>query len=150
VKCVVVAIPVAILFDVSLQNANTAEAMNVQPVEAPKEVQIEIVYSKESIEQLIRETFPEEPNTAVAIAKCESGLDADIQSHHILSYGREESFGVFQIHAKDWDTKANKLGFEDYRTDVKDNVLMARYLYEARGNFKDWSCFKNGGYKQYL
>lgn len=113
-------------------------------------VQIEVEYSKEGIERLIRETFIEEPNTAVAIAKCESGLDADIQSHFTLSYGREQSFGVFQIHAKDWDNKAKKLGYGDYRTDVEDNVNMARFLYNSRGNFKDWSCYKNDSYKKFL
>ena len=117
----------------------------------PPVVLIELDYSsKESIEKLIRATFPEEPNTAVAVAKCESGLVKDAQSHFILSYGREQSYGIFQIHAKDWDAKAKKLGYSDYKTDVEDNVKMARHLYKARGNFKDWSCYNNGSYKKYL
>lgn len=126
-----------------------AEASTSTP-EVVKIVQIEVAYSKEGIERLIRATFPEAPNTAVAVAKCESGLDKDIQSHFILSYGREQSFGIFQIHAKDWDARAIKLGLENYRTDVEDNVKMARYLYQARGNFRDWSCYNNGSYKKFL
>lgn len=113
-------------------------------------VMIEVVYDKAGIERLIRETFHEEPNTAVAIAKCESGLDADIQSHHTLSYGREQSFGVFQIHARDHDKTAKRLGFEEYRTSVEDNVAMARFLYDSRGNFRDWTCYNSGAYKRFL
>ncbi len=128
----------------------TAEAASEPLQDKPKEVRIKVVYSKEGIERLIRETFHEAPNTAVAIAKCESGLNKDIQSHFILSYGREQSFGIFQIHAKDWDAKAKKLGYGDYKTDVEDNIKMARYLYESRGNFKDWSCYNNGSYKAFL
>ena len=89
---------------------------------------------------MIQETFPEDPDTAVAIAKCESGLDAKIQSYHQLSYGREESFGVFQIHSPHWNDKALELGYTNYKTDVEDNLLMARYIYEQMG-WSAWSCF---------
>ena len=127
-----------------------AEAATTTPEVVEKVVMIEVEYSKEGIERLIRETFPEAPNTAVAVAKCESDLNKDIQSHHILSYGREQSFGIFQIHARDWDARAKNLGFENYRTDVEDNVKMARYLYKSRGNFKDWTCYNSGAYKNFL
>ena len=140
-----------ILLDIQIAEAyKVEEPIAVTTVVEPKEVMIEVVYSKEGIERLIRETFHEAPNTAVAIAKCESGLSKDIQSHHTLSYGREESYGVFQIHSKDHDRTAKKLGFEDYRTDVEDNVEMARYLYDSRGNFKDWTCYNSGEYKKFL
>jgi len=141
----------AMLLDIQIAKAYEnvgVEAATI--VIEPREVMIEVVYSKEGIERLIRETFPEAPNTAVAIAKCESGLSKDIQSHHTLSYGREESYGVFQIHSKDHDRTAKKLGLEDYRTDVEDNVKMARYLYDSRGNFKDWTCYNSGEYKKFL
>jgi hypothetical protein len=147
----VAGILVALFVDMSIQNASVVEAKNEQIIKVPKEVRIEVLYnSKESIERHIREVFHEEPNTAVAIAKCESGLVADIQSHHTLSYGREESFGIFQIHAKDHDNTAKRLGLENYRASVEDNVAMARFLYDNRGNFNDWSCYKNGDYKKHL
>lgn len=153
VACAVIAIPFAILVDASVQNASVAEAMNVEEIEVePKVVQLQVItnWTPERIEQEIRTVFHEAPNTAVAIAKCESGLDYDIQSHHVLSYGREQSFGVFQIHAKDHDKTARRLGYEDYKTDVKDNLAMARYLYDRRGNFKDWTCYNTGAYKKFL
>ncbi len=120
--------------------------------EKPKEILIEVVinWTPERIEQEIRSVFPEAPNTAVAIFKCESGLDPDIQSHHILSYGREQSFGVAQIHAPDWHDTAIRLGYVNYKTDPSDNLKMARYIYDGRGNFNDWTCYKNGGYKIHL
>jgi hypothetical protein len=140
-----------ILIDIKIAEAyEYVEVEAITAVVEPKEVKIEVVYSKEGIERLIRKTFPEAPNTAVAIAKCESGLDSDIQSHHTLSYGREQSYGVFQIHAKDHDRTATRLGLEDYKTQVEDNVKMARHLFDARGNFKDWTCYNSGAYKKFL
>lgn len=141
-----------LFIQISLDSATVVQAKSEEVIEEPEEVRIEVVidWTKERIEEEIRTVFHEEPNTAVAIAKCESGLKADIQSHHILSYGREQSFGVFQIHAKDHEGTAKRLGLEDYRTDVKDNVQMARFLYDNRGNFNDWTCFKSGEYKRYL
>lgn len=121
-----------------------------EPEEVVVQLEVKIEWTKERIEQEIRTVFHEAPNTAVAIFKCESGLRADIQSHHTLSYGREESFGVTQIHARDWHKKAIALGFENYRTDPGDNLKMARHIYDGRGNFKDWSCYNNGGYKAFL
>ncbi len=141
-----------ILIDIKIAEAyEHIEVEAITMVVPPKkEARIEVVYTKEGIERKIRETFHEAPNTAVAIAKCESGLDEDIQSYHVLSYGREQSFGIFQIHAKDHDKTAKRLGYENYRTDVEDNIKMARYLYDRRGNFKDWTCYNTGQYKRYL
>jgi hypothetical protein len=128
----------------------TVHAEEVKELEEKILIEVKIDWTKERIEQEIRTVFHEEPNTAVAIAKCESGLNADIQSHHTLSYGREQSFGIFQIHAKDHDKTAKRLGFEDYRTNVEDNVAMARFLYDSRGNFRDWTCYNSGAYKRFL
>lgn len=113
-------------------------------------VEAEIDWTKERIIKEIRETFPEDPDTAVAIAKCESGLIPDQQSKHILSYGQEESYGIMQIHARDHHDTAIALGFEDYKTDPADNLAVARHLKDRRGNWNDWMCYTKGLYKQYL
>jgi hypothetical protein len=120
------------------------EVANAQEVEEPKEVRIEVIYdwTPERIEQEIRTVFWEDPDTAVKIAKCESGLVADVQSNHTLSYGRERSYGLMQIHAPAWHTKAVALGYDDYQTDVLDNLHMARYIYEQAGKrWTPWSCY---------
>lgn len=143
-KCLVVVIPVVILVDASLQNANTAEAMNVMATTTPQEVQIEVIidWNRERIEKEIRTVFHEQPDLAVAIAKCESGLVADIQSGHTLSYGQERSFGVMQVHEPDWADDAKRLGLEDWRTDPAENLKLARYIYDRAGErFTPWSCY---------
>ena len=144
VWCGVVAIPLAIFVDASVQNANTAEAMNVVATSTPQEVELIVVinWTKERIEKEIRNTFPERPEIALAIAKCESGLVADIQSGHTLSYGRERSFGIFQAHEPDWGHVATRLGLHDWRTDPAENIKLARHIYESAGNsFSPWSCY---------
>ena len=121
-----------------------AQAETIVIEEKPQEVLIEVVYNwdKQRIIEEIEKAFPEDPKTAVAIAKCESGLIVDIQSRHILSYGQEQSFGLFQIHAKAWDKKAKDLGYEDYKTSPRDNIDMARWIYVQSGKkWTPWSCW---------
>ena len=124
-------------------------------VPTPVLLEVRIDWTKERIEEEIRRVFPENPNLAVAIAKCESGLVPDIQAKAMLSYGREQSFGIFQIHARDHHNTAVRLELENYKTDPGDNIAMARHIYDNRLKhggyaFQDWSCYKNGGYKRFL
>lgn len=152
--CAVIAIPVAILFDVSLQNANTAEAMNVTASTTPQVVQIEVVYNwddKAVVERFIRTTFPEEPNTAVAVATEEGGLWKERQSDYHKNGVREPSFCTFQIHEPSWMREAKRLGYEDYKTNPKSCILMARHIYDTTGkNFNQWSAYTSGAYKKHL
>lgn len=116
-------------------NASTTE-----PVPVP--VIVRINWTPERIEQEIRKTFPETPDLAVRVARCESGLVADIQSQHTLSYGQERSFGIFQVHEPDWGKTAARLGFENWRTDPGENIKLARYIYEQAGKrWTPWSCY---------
>lgn len=41
-----------------------------------------------------------QPKYLIKLAECESSLIPDIQSNYIQSYGRELSFGLFQLHVK--------------------------------------------------
>jgi len=121
-----------------------AKAEELVVVVEPQEVMIEIRYDwdKERIIEEIEKAFPEDPKTAVKVAKCESGLIVDIQSNHILDYGREKSWGLFQIHEPAWDKKAKQLGYEDYKTSPRDNIDMARWIYEQSGKkWTAWSCW---------
>lgn len=117
----------------------------------PVLIEVKIEWNRARIEERIREVFPEAPNTAVAIAKCESGLVKDVQSHHVRNGIREPSYGIFQIHSPSWHKRAIALGYEDYKTDPGDNIKMARYIYDNAGkSFKDWSCYTQGIYKSEL
>jgi hypothetical protein len=47
-----------------------------------------------------------------------------------------------QIHAPSWDAVARRLGYNNYRTEVQDNLKMARYIYDNAGKkWSDWVCF---------
>lgn len=113
-------------------------------------IRVDIDWTEERIIEEIRATFPEEPDVAVAIAKCESHLVSDIQSHWVTNGQQEQSFGIFQIHSPSWDARAKQLGYANYRTDPADNIKMARYIYDARGNFNDWTCYTKGIYRSQL
>lgn len=132
------------------------EAATTTPVGRVVMIEEVINWTDERIETEIRKTFPETPNTAVAIAKCEndwnkdSGYVIDQQSNNILSYGREESFGIFQIHARDHNETAVRLGLTKYKSEVRDNLAMARYIYVDAKGFTPWTCYKTGKYKRFL
>lgn len=121
----------------------TAEEVVVDLPEPLKEVQVEVVidWTEERIKEEIRKTFPEDPETAIKVAGCESGLKM-LPSRHVKDGVQEPSYGIFQIHAPSWDNKAKNLGFGDYKNDIQDNIKMARYIYEARGSWYDWSCHR--------
>lgn len=142
--CFFCAIVLAVCIDVHLKNTERVEAREPEVVVEPREVRIEVIYNwdKERIEEEIRKVFPEDGETAVKIAKCESGLRPDVQSNHQWRGERERSFGIFQIHYDSWHNTAIRLGYEDYQTDVLDNLHMARHIYDnAGGMWTDWSCF---------
>lgn len=90
----------------------------------------------------IRETFPETPNTAVAVAKAESGLRTDAynpEAHGNVCHG---SIGVFQLsceHAR------RGQDLKDFETNLK----IARELYVQNG-WKPWGAFTDGNFKRYL
>lgn len=156
---IVVGIIGGIFYDAAAQASiiviDVAEASATTTVEKPKEkvvlLEVHIDWTEDRIKQEIRKVFHETPNTAVAIAECESHFRPAVQSGHILSYGREESYGIFQIHAKVWHTTALRLGYDKYQTEVIDNLKMARYIYDAAGqSWTDWTCYKTGDWRNYL
>lgn len=133
-----------ILIDIQLQDTRKAEAQVETATSSPRTILIEVKidWTRDRIIEEIRATFPESPDLAVAIAKCESGLNPTIRSQHQLSYGQERSYGIMQVHAPDWHDDALRLGYDNYQTDVQDNLKMARYIYEQAGKrFTPWSCY---------
>ena len=120
---------------------HTAQAATTTPIAKEVRIAVEIEWTRERIIKEIRDTFPETPDLAVKIAKCESNLIADIQSGHTLSYGRERSFGIFQAHEPVWGKYADR-HFPDWRTDPADNIALARYIYDQSGKtWTAWSCY---------
>ena len=106
--------------------------------------------SRANVVALIRATFPEAPRTAVAVAQGESGLEM-VQSNFVYTANnvprgykvgdREESYCIFQIHAPVHQATAERLGLEDFRTNIESCVAMARVIYDDRNNFTAWSVY---------
>lgn len=139
-----------IVIDYIFTRENNYVYAKEETIEEPQEVKIRvhIDWTDKRIEKEIRETFPEDPETAIKIARCENawnpkrGYDVDIQSGHILHYGQEKSFGIFQIHAPDWHKTAINLGYTEYKTNPEHNIAMARYIYDNAGKrWRDWTCY---------
>ena len=107
----------------------------------------------ENVKRLIRHTFPEEPATALEVARLESSFKMQ-QSRHIytrdnLRLGikagtRERSYCIFQIHEPAHKETIERLGLEDFKTNIESCVKMARVVYEQAGNsFKPWTVYTN-------
>ncbi len=86
---------------------------------------------------LIREWFPEETHTAVAIAKCESGLRPNAVNNKNTNGSTDG--GLWQINSVH-DHRLKQLGLDKFNPE--DATKFARMLYEERG-WKDWVCLKH-------
>lgn len=88
-----------------------------------------------SIKRLIKETFPEDPRTAIAIAECESGLNP--QAYNPNNADGTTDGGLWQINDVHND-RLRELGLDKY--DPEDATAYARMLYEESG-WQPWICF---------
>jgi hypothetical protein len=100
-----------------------------------------------TLEEQILETFNGD-QTAVAIAKAESGMRADAVGDGHLTFwknGKEMgmSCGVFQVRVLE--------GRPDCETlkDSKENIKYAKQIYDRVG-WSAWSAYKNGKYLSYM
>ena len=87
---------------------------------------------------LIRQTFPEDPHTALAVAQCESGFK--INAYNDKNVTPTYDSGVFQINSIH-QNRLDQLGLDKW--DVEDNVKFARLLYEESG-WVPWVCYSHG------
>ncbi len=141
----------------------TLEVVKCHPekAEAPQKAKYE---ASGDIEMIIRETFPEDPDTAVAIATCESQLEKDRIGDEAIAvmHGGElvgRSIGLYQIRTGEarpgyqaWNrAHANEMSvdqFEKAMTDPRANAQYARSIWLKEG--KRWSgawvhCSKKAG-----
>lgn len=102
--------------------------LQVKKVEAAEKV----VKTPVTVEEKIRAMFPEDPDRAVRIAICESGMRPEAFN----GKNRNGSWdaGVFQVNSVHKYSK-------EYLFNVDNNLKVARKLYEARGNtWGAWVC----------
>lgn len=91
---------------------------------------------------MIRETFPEDPNTAVAVAMAESELNPYALNAQDSHKGCKGSYGIFQVgclHESD----------PSLLYDVEHNIRRAREIYDERG-WKPWGAYTDGRYLAYV
>jgi hypothetical protein len=99
----------------------------------------EVLLVPHQIEDLIREYFPECPDTMIAIAKAESLLDVEA-----VGFNRNGSkdCGVLQINSIH--------GYDcDWLKVPENNLRAGRRIFELQG-LQAWSTFNNKRYKNFL
>lgn len=90
---------------------------------------------------LIKETFPDDAHSALAIASCESGLNPYVESKPNTNGTRDG--GLFQINDTH-NARMEQLGLDKF--DPEDNAKFARILYEEQG-WAPWTCKKALAYR---
>jgi hypothetical protein len=148
-------------------DSKASEVLNTSASEIPQESSSQL-----SLEEMVANTFPENPTVAVALFKTESGMNAEAPSiTDIMEDGRPFSTGLAQINltAHEIDGVACYKAFQgrNYKAVVIDEVLyqkclkmannprialgVARKEFESRGEtFNAWGAFKSGAYLKYL
>lgn len=90
---------------------------------------VEEVEKPVSIEEMIRQTFGEAGDEAIAVATCESHLDP-------LAYNQSGSKGIFQIMpVHEHRIKTGKNFF-----DIETNIQVAFEIYMEQNGFQAWVC----------
>ncbi len=105
-------------------------------IEEPQIVLIEIAWSEEGIKQKIRETFPEESETMVRIAKCESNFNYKVVSP-------TNDHGLLQINQAAHGKRLAELNINALT--VEGNLKYARMLYDESGTnswYMSKECWK--------
>lgn len=132
------------------------EPEEVKKEEPPQEVLLKVIteWDEERIVEEIRTTFPDTPNTAVAVAKGESRLNANAynpEAHrdrqgNVICYG---SYGVMQIGCVHMQENPEAL------YDVATNLEVAKRVYQdslnRRGNgWLPWGVYTDGNWRKHL
>lgn len=91
-----------------------------------------ITWSPEQVERRIREIFPEQPDRAVGIARCQSFLDP----YYVLTNTNgTRNWGVFQLS----DTLLREFGGTQHQAlDPEWNIQTARRAWSRHQDFRDW------------
>lgn len=99
----------------------------------PREILIEtkVEWTEERIIEEIKNTFPEQPERMVKVARCESGIKN-------VPGKLSDDGGIFQINITHKE-ELEKQGLDRYN--IADNIKFARYLYD-HGGLSHWKASK--------
>jgi len=109
----------------------------------PKEVRIQILYSKDEVLKKIREAFLDAP-IMLEVARCESQYKVTAHNTTLNKDGTTDG-GIFQINSVH-DEELAILGLDKW--DPEDNIKFARILYDRRG-LNPWNSSR-GCWGKYL
>ena len=84
-----------------------------------------------TIDEMIENTFPEKAELMSRVSFCESGKKQFYENNEPV-IGPTDDWGLFQIHRPTWHKKAKEMGL-DYKNSTRDNIKMARYIYDTQG-----------------
>lgn len=90
------------------------------------------------VQAQIKRVFGEEYKLAIAVAKAESGLKCDRISKPNTNGTIDR--GLFQLNS----------AYYPHLPNCTDNILKAKEIRDAWGNWEAWSAYNNGAYKKYL
>lgn len=107
------------------------------------------------VERLIFETFPEDPETALAITKAESGMNS-LAIGWNCRYGGVSMACKPEDRGKAWSVdcglfQLNRMGqaCPPETFDIAKNIAAAREMYDKRG-WKPWVAYTGGRYERYI
>ncbi len=121
---------VLILYKSTTQAETTvyqASTTEIEPAKK-KEIKIEILYTRESIIERVRQAFLDAP-IMLEIARCESQYKAAAHNTKLNKDGTTDG-GIFQLNSIH-DEELNFLKLDKF--DPKDNIRFARILYDRSG-----------------
>lgn len=99
--------------------------------------------SKIEVAKMIRDTFPDNARTMIAIAMAESGLRCEAINH--ADTNGVQSVGLFQINDGRYFTEQDIANL----TTCSHNLARAKQKYTSQG-LSAWGAFTNGAYRRYL
>lgn len=121
-----------------------AEASELE-TSSPVLVEVKIEWNRARIEEEIRkvsEKYGVSYTKMYNTIQCESGFDTDIQSHHTLSYGREQSWGLAQFHIPSRNrTASGEVITKEMALDPAIALDAMAYHFSV-GNAKAWTCYR--------
>lgn len=147
VLSIVVGVLLAITVDATRHEVVAQEVIE-EVVEEPKEVRVEVVidWTEERIKEEVWKAaakYNTYPDKMWEVIKCESGLDIDVQSRHILSYGREQSYGLAQFHIPAGNKTADgRVITKEIALDPVEALDAMAYHFSI-GNARLWTCYRN-------
>lgn len=80
--------------------------------------------------------FPEDPHTALAIVRCESGFNPN--AYNPNNRNGSTDGGLWQINSIH-DSELARLGLDKWHPE--DATTFARILYDRAGGWRDWVCY---------